>query len=115
MKKFSLLLTIILLIFAACKKDDTIEDSRIKGCDPILQEPVRCNALLPPCDGSQKAKSTKCLANNTNGNRCGNNTLNVCGYCHIESHQNQSDGRCPLTTRNECEYCDEHLEHFQGK
>jgi hypothetical protein len=46
-----------------------------------------------------------------NGNRCGNNTTDICGFCHL--HKEQWDGRCPIETKNTCEYCDDHKHLYE--
>ena len=110
MKKIYFVTFILCLVFSSCKKDDPI-DPVVKGCAPILENEVRCKALLPICDEEKKSISDTCLGKTTTNAPCKNLTLNKCGYCHL--HVNQNEGRCPKYTRNECEYCYKHTDQYQ--
>jgi len=81
MKHLSIILTLIILVFASCKKDDTIDDTRIKGCDPILENAVQCKALLPLCDGTGTGKPGICLGVTNAGIRCTRGMTDICGFC----------------------------------
>jgi hypothetical protein len=79
--KSLILLFVIVGIMGCSKKDDPAD------CEPTLSTAVRCKTMLPECEGVQTGPSVRCLGKNVNGNRCGNNTTDICGFCHLHKEQ----------------------------
>lgn len=49
---------------------------------------VSCSDDSVPCNcSSQRDNSVQCKGETQDGNRCGNNTLNECGYCYLHTGQ----------------------------
>jgi competence protein ComGC len=105
-----LLLSVLMLVFVSCKKDNTTEPTKT-DCDTQLEVAKKCKAILPDCDDEKLKTSLRCLGTNANGiTRCSNKTTNPCGYC--TTHKSQWTGTCPNETKNACGYCEDHKDQY---
>ena len=108
MKKtiFSLFVFAFFLIFGCSNTADGPD-----FIDGKLLHPIQCVAINPSCeDRLPSGNSIQCRGINVSGNRCGNNTLNACGYCGVHLEQAPLAGRCMNPTKNASGYCDYHKE-----
>ena len=111
-KIFLLLISVLILVFTSCKKDDDTTSPNTNECATQLEVAKKCKATLPDCEDEKLKISVPCLGTNADGKtRCKNKTTNPCGFC--STHKSQWNGSCPIMTKNACGYCDDHLDQHQ--
>ena len=99
------------MLYDECCDDCGIEELEFRRYNKCDDNVVRCKAINLGCSGRTE-NAVQCKGIASNGGRCGNNTLNACGYCHLHTGQAPPAGRCLNQTTNASGYCDYHKNNW---